>query len=129
MLVEPALYGFEYVLMLPSRNSSLFTGGATMLDDAVLADVGQIAVQNGGLMELDNLGSAESFAITASRLPGGKFLVRSGTSKIETVILADQVLELRMRGELFHCPRERKATDAYSRLEDVGRVARLAEDI
>jgi hypothetical protein len=34
------------------------------------------------------------------------------------VILADQVLELRMRGELFHCPRERKATDAYSRLED-----------
>lgn len=41
-----ALYGFEYVLMLPSRNSSLFTGGATMLDGAVLADVGQIAVQN-----------------------------------------------------------------------------------
>jgi hypothetical protein len=46
MLVEPALYGFEYVLMLPSRNSSLFTGGATMLDGAALADVGQIAVQN-----------------------------------------------------------------------------------
>jgi hypothetical protein len=34
------------------------------------------------------------------------------------VILADQVLELRMRGELLHCLPECKATDAYSRLED-----------
>jgi hypothetical protein len=45
-------------------------------------------------MELDNLGSAESFTLTVSRLPEGKFSVRSGTSQIETVILADQVLEL-----------------------------------
>ena len=43
-------------------------------------------------MELDNLGSAESFTLTANRPPGGKFSVRSGTSQIETVILADQVL-------------------------------------
>jgi hypothetical protein len=62
-------------------------------------------------MELDNLGSAESFKIMASRLRGGKFSLRSGTSNIETVILADQMLELRMRGELLHCLRERKATD------------------
>jgi hypothetical protein len=70
-------------------------------------------------MELDNLGSAESFTPTATRLPGGKFSVRSGTSQIETVILADQVLELRARGELIHALRKRKATDAYSRLEDL----------
>ncbi len=44
-------------------------------------------------MKLGNLGSAESFTITATRLPGSKFSVRSGTSQIETVILADQVLE------------------------------------
>jgi hypothetical protein len=35
------------------------------------------------------------------------------------VILADQVLELRARGELIHALRKRKATDAYSRLEDL----------
>ncbi len=72
-------------------------------------------------MELDNLGSAESFTITASRLPGGKFSVRSGTSQIETVILADQVLELRVRGQLIHCLRKSKATDAYSSLEDLAK--------
>ena len=37
-------------------------------------------------MELDNLGSAESFPITVTRLPEGKFSVRSGTSQIETAI-------------------------------------------
>ena len=79
-------------------------------------------------MELDNLGSAESFTLTANWLPGGKFSVRSGTSQIETVILADQVLGLRMRGELIHALRKRKATDAYSRLEDLGRTERLADD-
>ena len=80
-------------------------------------------------MELDNLGSAESFTLTATRLPGGKFSVRSGTSQIETVILADQVLELRMRGQLIHALRKRKATDAYSRLEDLGRAEKMADDI
>jgi hypothetical protein len=45
------------------------------------------------------------------------------------VILADQVLGLRMRGELIHALRKRKATDAYSRLEDPGRTERLADDI
>ena len=69
-------------------------------------------------MELDNLGSAESFTITAARLPGGKFSVRSGTSQIETVILADQVLELRMRGEPIHALRKRKAN---RRLRSSGR--------
>ena len=67
------------------------------------------------------LGSAESFTLTATRLPGGKFSVRSGTSQAETVILADQVLELRMRADLIHALRKRKATDAYSHLEDLAK--------
>ena len=79
-------------------------------------------------MELDKLGSADSLTITATRLPEGKFSVRSGTSQIDTVILADQVLELRMRGELIHCLREREMTDAYSRLEDPAE-ATPADDI
>lgn len=72
-------------------------------------------------MELDNLGAAESLTITAARLPGGKFSVRSGTSQVDTVILADQVLELRMRGQLIHCLRKSRETDAYSRLEDLAK--------
>ena len=70
-------------------------------------------------MELDILGSAESLTPTVSRLPKGKFSVRSGTSQIDTVILADQVIELHVRGQLFHALRKRKTTDAYSRLEDL----------
>jgi len=80
-------------------------------------------------MELEILGSAECLTPTVSRLPKGKFSVRSGTSQIDTVILADQVLELRIRGQLFHALRKPKATDAYSRREDLGCTARLADDI
>jgi hypothetical protein len=79
-------------------------------------------------MELDNLGSAESFTPTVSRLPGGKFSVRSGTSQIETVILPDQVLELRMRGQQIHALRMSKATDPYTRLEDLAKQV-PADDI
>ena len=39
-------------------------------------------------MKSDNLGFAETLTITATRLPGGKFSIRSGTSQIETAILA-----------------------------------------
>ena len=52
-----------------------------------------------GIMEFDILGSAENFTLTVSRLPEGKFSVRSGTSQIETVILADQVLAAAFRPE------------------------------
>ena len=80
-------------------------------------------------MELDILGSAESLTPTVSRLPKGKLSVRSGTSQIDTVILADQVLELRVRGQTDPRAKKRKATDACSRPEDLGRTARLADDI
>jgi hypothetical protein len=59
--------------------------------------------------------------IAASRLPEWKFSVRSGTSQIHTVILADQVLEVRMRNGQVHALRKRKATDPYARLEELGR--------
>jgi hypothetical protein len=46
MLIEPALNGFENVLMLSACDSSLFRGGTAMFDGAALADVGQIAAQH-----------------------------------------------------------------------------------
>ena len=55
-----------------------------------------------GIMELDKLGFEESFTTTATRLPRGKFSVRSGTSNIETVILADRVLAGGARREAGH---------------------------
>ena len=69
-----------------------------------------------------------SLTITASRLPEGKFSVRSGTSSIDTIILADQVLELRMRGQQIHALRKSKATDPYTRLEDLAKQV-PADDI
>ena len=66
-------------------------------------------------MQLDNLGSAESFTITATRLRGQVFSpIRHFADRYG--ILADQVLELRVRGQLIHALKKRKATDAYSRL-------------
>ena len=50
-------------------------------------------------MKLDNLGSADNLTIMATRLPEGKFSVRSGTSNIETVTLADRVLASALRRE------------------------------
>ena len=50
-------------------------------------------------MKLDDLSAAESHTITADRLPGGKFKVRSDTSSIETVIFADRVLAAAFRPE------------------------------
>ena len=34
-----------------------------------------------------------------------------------------------MRGELIRCLRKRKATDPYSRLEDLGRTAMEADEV
>src|SRR5262249_6347879 len=43
VLVEPALDGFENMLMLPARDPSLLAGGAAVLDGAALAGVGPVA--------------------------------------------------------------------------------------
>ena len=42
MLVEPALNGFENVLMFPSGDPSFLAGGASGLDCTALADVGPV---------------------------------------------------------------------------------------
>src|SRR6201982_2539578 len=46
VLVEPALDGFENMLMLPARDPSLLAGGASVLDGAALAGVGPVAAQD-----------------------------------------------------------------------------------
>jgi hypothetical protein len=46
VLVEPALDGFENMLMLPARDPSLLAGGAAVLDGAALAEVGPVAAQD-----------------------------------------------------------------------------------
>ncbi len=46
MLVEPALNGFENLLMLPTRDPSLLAGGAAGFDGAALAGAGPVAMQN-----------------------------------------------------------------------------------
>jgi hypothetical protein len=46
MLVEPALHGFENVLMFPSANPSFLAGGAGGLDCTALAGVGLVATQD-----------------------------------------------------------------------------------
>ena len=46
VLVEPALDGFENMLMLPARDPALLAGGAAVLDGAALAGVGPVAAQD-----------------------------------------------------------------------------------
>src|ERR1700747_2687109 len=46
VLVEPALDGFENMLMLPAGDPSLLAGGTAVPDGAVLAGVGQVAAQD-----------------------------------------------------------------------------------
>ncbi len=53
----------------------------------------------------------DSCTLAVDRLPDGKFKVRSGTAVIDTTILADQVLELRIRQGQVHVLRRRKVPD------------------
>jgi hypothetical protein len=46
VLIEPALHGFENVLMLPSGDPTLLAGSATLLDDTALASIGPVAAQD-----------------------------------------------------------------------------------
>ena len=46
VLIEPALHGFENVLMLPSSDPSLLAGGAGLLDGTALAGVCPVAAQD-----------------------------------------------------------------------------------
>ena len=46
MLVEPALYGLENMLMLPTGDPTLLARGAAVLDRAALASIGRVAIQD-----------------------------------------------------------------------------------
>ena len=64
-----------------------------------------------GIMELDNLGPVESFTLTITRLPGGKFSVRSGTSTIETLNSGRSGARAPNSGRIDPCLRRRKVLD------------------
>ena len=49
--------------------------------------------------------------LTVDRVPEGKFKVRSGTAVVDTTILSDQVLELRISHGQVHFLRRRKVLD------------------
>ena len=46
MFIKPTLNGFENVLMLPSRDPSLFASGAVSFDGAALTGIGPVSTQN-----------------------------------------------------------------------------------
>src|SRR5215475_5413615 len=46
MLVEPALHGFENLLVLPSRDQSFLGGSTIMLDGTTLTSMRPVATQN-----------------------------------------------------------------------------------
>ena len=64
-----------------------------------------------------------------ARLPGGKFSVRSGTSQIETVILADQVHELRIRQGQVHVLRPSKVLDPEDQFPNWELGSEVVDDI
>jgi hypothetical protein len=68
-------------------------------------------------MKLDLRQKTEGFSPTAER----NNPIPSKGLEPKTCDFGDRVLELRMRGELIHALRKRKATDTYSRLEDLAK--------
>ncbi len=53
-------------------------------------------------MPVDTLPECDGVKLTIDRAPEGKFIVRSGTSTVNTTIEADEVLEVRYRGGVLH---------------------------
>jgi len=53
---------------------------------------------------VETLLKGDGATLTLDRLPEGKFKVQSGTSSVETVIKADEVLEVRYHGGMRHVP-------------------------
>ena len=64
----------------------------------------------------------EHQTVSNSTVKGEKPLGARGAVMADTIGKAN--LGLPIRGELIHALRKHKATDAYSRLEDLGRTAR-----
>src|SRR6478609_2904636 len=89
MLVEPALNGFENVLMFPSGDPSFLAGGASGLDYTALADVGPVAAQHQPVF----LGR-----VVVGELLAGRTNVNVLVSHIAEVLLAEASFGLCVRG-------------------------------
>src|SRR5271168_2267254 len=89
MLVEPALNGFENVLMFPSGDPSFLAGGASGLDCTAPADVGPVAAQHQSVF----LGRVVVGELLASRTN-----VNVLVSHIAEVLLAEASFGLCVRG-------------------------------
>ena len=85
MLVEPALNGFENVLMFPSGDPSFPAFGASGLDCTALADVGPVAAQH----QIVFLGR-----VVVGELLAGRTNVNVLVSHIAEVLLAEASLGL-----------------------------------
>src|SRR5260370_39283936 len=94
MLVEPALHGFESMLMLSARDPSLFAGGAAVLDGAALAGVSPVAAQDQPIF-LVRVVIGESFTSRTD--------VDILVSHVAEVLLAEAPIGLGVRGHrLWH---------------------------
>src|SRR6516162_5447015 len=89
VLVEPALDGFENMLMLPARNPSLLAGGTAVLDGAALTGVGPVATQDQPFF-LVGVAVGESFTSRAD--------VYVLVSHVAEVLLAKTPIGLGVRG-------------------------------
>src|ERR1700736_747723 len=89
MLVEPALNGFENVLMFPSGDPSFLAGGASGLDCTALADVGPVAAQHQTVF----LGR-----VVVGELLAGRTNVNVLVSHIAEVLLAEASFGFCVRG-------------------------------
>src|SRR5690242_17363515 len=101
VLVEPALDGFENMLMLPARDPSLLAGGAAVLDGAALAGVGPVAAQDPPVF-LVRVAVGKSFTSRTD--------VDILVSHVTEVLLAEAPIGLGVRGHwlwLRDCSRQR----------------------
>src|SRR6516164_6910154 len=88
VVVETLLHGLEHVFVLPSRDPTLGSGGATRLDGAVRTCRRPIAAQR--------------LAVLLARVPVGQLLARRATvdilwRQIDEILLAEPAVRLRAR--------------------------------
>jgi hypothetical protein len=122
VLVEPALDGFENMLMLPARDPSLLAGGTAVLDGAALAGVGPVAAQDQPVF-LVRLVVGESFIsrtdidILVSHVAESCLPKRPSSSSTNTSItrtgLSSSIQSSRHSGNNVDCPRSTPSTKRF----------------
>src|SRR4029453_15109582 len=89
MLVEPALNGFENVLMFPSRDPSLLCGGAAVLDGAASTGVGPVTAQDQSVLLV---------SVVVGELLSGRTNVSVLLSHVTEILFAEAPFRLCVRG-------------------------------